>query len=229
MKNGRKKGSGPTAPDRVASTPAVQSTLNPVPEVADAGPGDSPRTVESMLKEISSGETPAPERGPGASPSGRYDELWQLSMADPHTGLANQLLLLDRLTQALVRRRRHGGEVAVCHIDLDNLGEINLNLGYTTGNAVLCEEARRLTSILRAEDTVGRVGGSELVVVVAISDEHDVGPLVRRLQQTLDEPVMVGGQGIRVRAALGVALADSQETAEDVLRRADHSTRVSHR
>ena len=150
-------------------------------------------------------------------------------MADPHTGLANQLLLLDRLTQALVRRRRHGGEVAVCHIDLENLGEINLNLGYTTGNTVLCEEARRLTSILRAEDTVGRVGGSELVVVVAISDEHDVGPLVRRLQQTLDEPVLVGGQSIRVRAALGLALADSHETAEDVLRRADHSTRVSQR
>ena len=50
-------------------------------------------------------------------------------MADPHTGLANQLLVLDRLTQALVRRRRHGGEVVVCHIELDNLAEINLDLG----------------------------------------------------------------------------------------------------
>ena len=57
-------------------------------------------------------------RSPG---TGKYDQLWQLSMADPHTGLANQLLLLDRLTQALTRRRRHGGEVVVCHIDLDNL------------------------------------------------------------------------------------------------------------
>ena len=81
--------------------------------------------------------TPTPaRRSPG---SGKYDQLWQLSMADPHTGLANQLLLLDRLMQALTRRRRHGGEVVVCHIDLDNLAEINLDLGYTTGNAVLCE------------------------------------------------------------------------------------------
>ncbi len=165
----------------------------------------------------------------GGPPRGKYDQLWQLSMADPHTGLANQLLLLDRLTQALARRRRHGGEVVVCHIDLDNLGEINLDLGYTTGNTVLCEMSRRLTSILRAEDTVARVGGSELVVVLAVTDEHVVGPLMRRLQHTLDEPVTVGGQGIRLHASLGVAVAEDSESAEDLLARADRSTRVSRR
>ena len=148
---------------------------------------------------------------------GKYDQLWQLSMADPHTGLANQLLLLDRLTQALVRRRRHGGEIVVCHIELDNLSEINLDLGYTTGNDVLCEVARRLTSVLRAEDTVARVGSSELVVVLAVTDEHVVGPLLRRLQHTLDEPVTVGGNPIGVESSLGVAIAEDTESAEDVL------------
>ena len=100
-------------------------------------------------------------------------------MADPHTGLANQLLLLDRLTQALARRRRHGGEVVVCHIDLDNLGEINADLGYTLGNTVLCEMADRLT---RAADRGHRRPrrGSELVVVVTVTDEQAAGPLMRR-------------------------------------------------
>jgi diguanylate cyclase (GGDEF)-like protein len=193
------------------------------------GPGDShagaAESVESMLREFSSAEAPVT----GGPPRGKYDQLWQLSMADPHTGLANQLLLLDRLTQALVRRRRHGGEVVVCHIDLDNLAEINLDLGYTTGNTVLGEMARRLTSVLRAEDTIGRVGGSELVVVLAVTDEQVVGPLMRRLQRTLDEPVTVGGQDIRLSASLGVAVAEDSESAEDVLARADRSTRVGRR
>ena len=127
-----------------------------------------------MLQEFSAAG-PEPS-GSGKPTRGQYDQLWQLSMADPHTGLANQLLLVDRLTQALARRRRHGGEVVACHIDLDNLAEINLDLGYTTGNTVLCEVAGRLTSVLRAEDTIGRVGGSELVVVVTVTDEHVVGP-----------------------------------------------------
>ena len=180
-----------------------------------------------MLREFSSVGTEVPVTG--GPPRGKYDQLWQLSMADPHTGLANQLLLLDRLTQALVRRRRHGGEVVVCHIDLDNLAEINLDLGYTTGNTVLGEMSRRLTSVLRAEDTIGRVGGSELVVVLAVTDEQVVGPLMRRLQHTLDEPVTVGGKDIRLNSSLGVAVAEDSESAEDVLARADRSTRVSRR
>ncbi len=190
--------------------------------------GGQTRTVESMLQEISSTQTS--EGSTSAVPrTGKYDQLWQLSMADPHTGLANQLLLLDRLTQALARHRRHGGEVVVCHINLENLAEINLDLGYTTGNAVLCDMSRRLTSVLRAEDTVGRVGGSELVVVITVNDEQAVGPLMRRLQHTLDEPVMVGGKGIRLHASLGVAIAEDTESAEEVLARADRSTRVTKR
>jgi diguanylate cyclase (GGDEF)-like protein len=202
------------------------------PQASDReAPGDpsvgTPKSVESMLQEFSSAGPDTP--GAGGPQSGKYDQLWQLSMADPHTGLANQLLLVDRLTQALARRRRHGGEVVACHIDLDDLGDINLDLGYTTGNAVLADVARRLTSVVRAEDTVGRVGGSELVVVVAVTDEQVVGPLLRRLQHTLDEPVTVGGQEIRLRSSLGVAVAEDSESAEDVLARADRSTRVSRR
>ncbi len=193
------------------------------PATPAAGRG---RSVESMLQEFSSGDGKSAGRTPLA---GKYDQLWQLSMSDPHTGLANQLLVLDRLTQAIARMRRHGGEVVVCHVNLDNLGEVNTDLGYTIGNTVLCEMADRLTSVLRTEDTVGRVGGNELVVVLAVTDEQSVGPLTRRLQKTLDEPVVVGEREIRLRAILGVALAEDAESAEDVLARADRSIRAASR
>ncbi len=186
---------------------------------------ENAESVESMLEEIS-GERAAPGAG-RAGPSGRYDQLWQLSMADPHTGLVNQLLLLDRLTQSLVRRRRHGGEVVACHIELDNLVEINADLGYLTGTTVLGELSRRLTSVLRAEDTIGRVGSSELVAVVTVNDEQAVGPLLRRLQRALDQPVLTDSGEVRVSASLGVAVAGGDESAEQLLARADRSTRVT--
>jgi diguanylate cyclase (GGDEF)-like protein len=213
------------ADDDATATGVANDSAQPSSPSTDVG--GQTRTVESMLEEISS--TSGGEGASAAPRMGKYDQLWQLSMADPHTGLANQLLLLDRLTLALARRRRHGGEVAVCHINLDNLAEINLDLGYTTGNTVLRDASRRLTSVVRAEDTVGRVGGSELVVVVAVNDEQSVGPLMRRLQHTLDEPVEVGGQDIRLHASLGVAIAEDAESAEEVLSRADRSTRVTKR
>ncbi len=215
----------------VGSGEGVADTSAPTGLTGQEGSVDAPtgdgqeRRVDAARVQLGRGR----DAGDRRAAAGKYDQLWQLSMADPQTGLANQLLLLDRLTQALVRRRRHGGEVVVCHIGLDNLAEINLDLGYTTGSAVLSEMARRLTSVLRAEDTIGRVGGSELVVVLAVTDEQAVGPLMRRLQRTLDEPVAVGGQGIRLSASLGVAVAEDSESAEDVLARADRSTRVGRR
>jgi diguanylate cyclase (GGDEF)-like protein len=197
------------------------------PDDRSFSPEWSRKGVQTMLREFGAGGA-----GPAAAGAGRavhtlrYDQLWQLSMADPHTGLVNQLLLLDRLTQALVRRHRHGGEVVVCRIDLHNLDEVNQMHGYTTGNAVLSETARRLTSVVRAEDTLGRVGGTEFAVVLAVDGAPAVGALARRLRRALDEPMTVGGRRILLQADLAVALAAPQESAEDVLARAGRLNRT---
>src|ERR1039458_2210506 len=90
-------------------------------------------SVESMFHEISFGDASDRQERPG-EPIGKYDDLWQLSLSDPLTGLANRMLLLDRLTRELTRRQRHGGCVIVSHIDLDNLKEINDELGYSSGH-----------------------------------------------------------------------------------------------
>ena len=50
-----------------------------------------------------------------------------------------------------------------------------------------------------------------------------------KTQHTLDEPVTEGGQDIRLHSSLGVAVAEDSESAEDVLARADRSTRVGRR
>ena len=52
---------------------------------------------------------------------------------------------------------------------------------------------------------------------------------MRRLQHTLDEPVQVGGKGIRLARGAGCRMAEDAESAEDVLARADRSTRVANR
>jgi len=232
VKRAKRKLGGAGTDDAVAAsddgadgTPGSEGSETGV--AGSSPPGGEAQSVESMLQEFGRG---GPAGGPAPRPqTGTYDQLWQLSMADPHTGLVNQLLLLDRLTQALVRRRRHGGEVVACRVDLENLAEINMDLGYTLGNEVLCEMARRLTGVLRAEDTIGRVGGSEIVVTVTVSDEMAVGPLLRRIQHTLDEVITVGGHDVRLQASLGVAMAEDSESAEDVLARAGRSTRVTRR
>jgi diguanylate cyclase (GGDEF)-like protein len=178
-------------------------------------------TLESMFQEISSAESGGGTSAP-APFTGRYDDLWQLSMADPQTGLANRMLLLDRLTRELTRRQRHGGCVIVAHIDLGNLKEINDELGYSSGSEVLRGMSRRLTSMLRSEDTVSRVSETELVAVMTIENEEFLEPLMRRVKAVLDNPIAVAGRDVdvRVSATLGTVTARNAESAEEVLARA---------
>lgn len=176
-------------------------------------------SLESMFHEISFGDASDRQERPG-EPIGKYDDLWQLSLSDPLTGLANRMLLLDRLTRELTRRQRHGGCVIVSHIDLDNLKDINDEFGYSSGNEVLRGMSRRLTAMLRSEDTVSRVSETELVAVMTIEDEQYVGPLMERVRAVLDDPISVTGRNVRVETTLGTVTARNSESAEQVLARA---------
>jgi diguanylate cyclase (GGDEF)-like protein len=189
-------------------------------------PADGPvASLESMFQEISSGEAGGTRTQSTGQLTGRYDDLWQLSMADPQTGLANRMLLLDRLTRELTRRQRHGGCVIVSHIDLGNLKEINDELGYSSGNEVLRGMSRRLTSMLRSEDTVSRVSETELVAVMTIENEEFLEPLMERVKAALNDPIRVTGRDVdvRVSATLGTVTARNGESAEEVLARAPHA------
>ncbi len=179
-------------------------------------------SLESMFHEISFGDSGDRLERPD-EPIGKYDDLWQLSLADPLTGLANRMLLLDRLNRELTRRQRHGGCVIVSHIDLDNLKDINDELGYSSGNEVLRGMSRRLTAMLRSEDTVSRIGECELVAVMTIEDEQYVKPLMQRVQAVLDDPISVTGRDVRVATTLGTVTARGSESAEQVLERAGNA------
>jgi diguanylate cyclase (GGDEF)-like protein/PAS domain S-box-containing protein len=88
------------------------------------------------------------------------------SLHDPLTGLANRLLLLDRLSWLADTARREGTKVAILFLDLDNFKPVNDRLGHAVGDEVLKEAAGRIASEIRASDMVARVGGDEFVVVL---------------------------------------------------------------
>jgi diguanylate cyclase (GGDEF)-like protein len=202
----------------VAKVTALQ-VLEPRASHQDESPVDETASLEAMFREISLVEAGDRLEHSGQT-NGKYDDLWQLSLADPQTGLANRMLLLDRLTRELTRRRRHGGCVIVSHIDLDNLQEINHEFGYSSGNEVLRGMSRRLTAMLRSEDTVSRVGESELVAVMTIEDEQYMEPLMQRVQAVLDDPISVTGRSLKIETTLGTVTARNSESAEEVLERA---------
>ena len=91
--------------------------------------------------------------------------LERRALVDPLTGLPNRSLAFDRLRHALELTRRRESPLAVLFIDLDGFKSVNDELGHEAGDQVLAEAAKRLLEVVRASDTVGRVGGDEFVAI----------------------------------------------------------------
>jgi diguanylate cyclase (GGDEF)-like protein/PAS domain S-box-containing protein len=128
---------------------------------------------------------------------------------DPLTGLPNRALLLDQLTRALERARRHGTRVAVLFLDIDHFKVVNDSLGHEAGDQVLVALAARLRRAVRPGDTVARFGGDEFVVLCADLVHHrDAVAVAERMRTVVSGPLPVGESEIFVGVSAGIALSD---------------------
>jgi diguanylate cyclase (GGDEF)-like protein/PAS domain S-box-containing protein len=147
---------------------------------------------------------------------------------DGLTDLPNRRLLLDRLEQALVHSQRHGHMGALLFLDLDQFKMINDSLGHPVGDALLRQMARRLTALLRREDTAARMGGDEFVVLFAeISDDPEAAAsftqeIAETILHRLSEPYSFDSHTLHVTLSIGVALFPMADvTADEILMQAD--------
>jgi len=142
---------------------------------------------------------------------------------DGLTGLPNRLLLAELLDTALKRSRRVKKLVAVMYMDLDDFKPINDKYGHRAGDIALVVVSNRLKQVLRASDTVARVGGDEFVAIVTDLDSKLTASLVAdKLVVSCSQPMDVGGTECRVGVSVGIAFyPDDGVKAEELLRHAD--------
>ena len=153
-----------------------------------------------------------------------------LAYHDALTGLPNRRLLEDRLEQALAHAARAGRKVAVLLLDLDRFKEVNDTYGHRIGDLALQQVVLRLSSRMRASDTLARSGGDEFTVVSDVSDEHGADILLSALESALAVPLKVEGQFIQTGVSIGVALYSDHGHSPDELRAAaDHAMYIAKR
>jgi len=158
------------------------------------------------------------------------ERLAELALHDPLTGLANRTLLGERLQAAFdgPEAGRHAPAdqkpgVAVFLLDLDDFKEVNDAFGHDVGDEVLVAVGRRLTAIVRPDDTVARLGGDEFVVICQVHQGvGEVDQISRRIGEALDEPYRIGERTLTVRASVGgVLVSDDDSDPSKLLSRAD--------
>jgi diguanylate cyclase (GGDEF)-like protein len=144
-----------------------------------------------------------------------YDEL---------TGLPNRRLLQDRLRQAIAQCARQDTQLALLFADLDGFKGINDHLGHPVGDRLLqLLVAERLTTSIRAADTVCRYGGDEFVVMIpAVAPASLSASIAEKVRRRLAEPYIIDGFEIRITASIGAAFyPDHGQTCEELMKRAD--------
>jgi diguanylate cyclase (GGDEF)-like protein/PAS domain S-box-containing protein len=128
---------------------------------------------------------------------------------DPLTGLANRMLMDERLAQAAADPAR---PVAVILCDLDGFKRVNDRLGHAAGDEVLRAVAGRLRGICRAHDLVCRPAGDEFVIVLtgergetARRLRATCAQVAKRIEAAVRQPVVVDGGRAQVGVSVGIA------------------------
>jgi diguanylate cyclase (GGDEF)-like protein/PAS domain S-box-containing protein len=135
------------------------------------------------------------------------EKLHHLAHHDALTALPNRLLLDARLEHSLQHAHRVGAHVAVLFLDLDRFKKINDSLGHSVGDELLQLVAKRLLTCIRGEDTIARLGGDELVIVLGHMDKTDyAATIAQAVQDTLSAPFELEGQDVFVSASIGISL-----------------------
>jgi diguanylate cyclase (GGDEF)-like protein len=140
---------------------------------------------------------------------------------DNLTGALTRTAFRQRFEEAAAAATSDNGLWLVL-LDLDDFGRVNKTDGQMMGDKVLTEVVRRMRTVIRDTDALGRLGGDEFGLMLKADDPL---PLARRLVECIAETPVLGH---RVGASVGVAHVPRHGTALDsVLRAADVSVRAA--
>ena len=147
------------------------------------------------------------------------EKIAHMALHDALTGLANRVLLNDKLEQALTRVRR-GDMVAVHLLDLDHFKNVNDTLGHPAGDKLLKDAAGRLRALVRETDTIARMGGDEFAILqVAINGPADATALAHRVIEAVSRPYELEGRQVLIGTSVGIAIGPADGLASDQLMR----------
>lgn len=151
-------------------------------------------------------------------------KLRQSAMTDPLTHLLNRRAMDSELEAAHSRWERHGHRYAVIMADLDRFKKVNDTHGHDVGDQVLAELAKRLTESVRAEDRVSRWGGEEFLLLLHEANEDEALGVAEKIRAAVEASGFSTTAGsLPITISLGVALNQSEPSAEAVTIRADEA------
>jgi diguanylate cyclase (GGDEF)-like protein len=154
------------------------------------------------------------------------DALHFKATHDELTSQWNRATILQRLEQELVRTGREGTPLGIAILDIDLFKRVNDSYGHLAGDAVLRAVARRIVSVVRPYDSVGRYGGEEFLVVLPGCEKNRALQVADRLRLSFSKvPIKTREGAFRITLSIGVTTVPGGRSTDinSVIRAADEA------
>lgn len=135
----------------------------------------------------------------------QYERARFDSLIDPLTRLGNHRAFQEEFARQVEEARRHGSSLSLILIDLDDLKQVNDELGHAGGDALLAAMGRLLGTDARRSDRAFRIGGDEFAVLMPQTDVDTATMTTRRLLAAALEGLPMGEQGRAFSFSAGVS------------------------
>ena len=132
--------------------------------------------------------------------------IYYLANFDPLTGLPNRTQLNEHLKYALSMAKRSNEHLVLIFLDLDHFKDINDTLGHSIGDALLIDLAKRLSLLLRKEDTITRLGGDEFILLLPGVDARGAAQVAEKILDVIAKPFQIELYTLSLTASIGIAL-----------------------
>ena len=154
-----------------------------------------------------------------------HQEVSNLALIDPVTGLRNRRAFNGDLAEELNRSRRYGQTFAVLIMDVDDFKSVNDTLGHPAGDACLAYVGALMRQVFRSTDVVARYGGDEFAAILSNISRDDAEALVLRfIEASQHAPQPPELKGKRVTFSIGIALyPQNGADVETLIRSADQA------
>ena len=151
------------------------------------------------------------------------NQMEYLAYHDVVTGLPNRRFIEKRLSRAISNHNvRSKKKIAFLLLDLDRFKHINDSLGHSYGDLLLKEVGDRLTSSLKPNELVCRIGGDEYGILLENKNESQIENIAENILTVLRKTYDIRGEELYVTPSIGVSIfPEHGNSFESLLMKAD--------
>ena len=157
----------------------------------------------------------------------RSEELREISIADPLSGLLNRRYFQERLAEEMERSKRHKLPLSLIIMDIDDFKKFNDLHGHLAGDEAIGIVGRYLRNNIRTIDVAARYGGEEFTVILPQTGKVDATQIAQRVCLEIEKNAFINediNRNAGITASLGLAtFPEDADSLDELFKHADRA------